>query len=122
MAVFDDLGSIDASVNLAVAQNLGTTMTLSHRGAVAITLNVLPMKDGIERVTDGQMIVERRYKAVQVATGQTGFSATSNDTEPVTLGDKVVMAGRNYFVSDVQRDEYGKTYVLRLVEDKDLVS
>ncbi len=60
---------------------------------------------------------------LQVPTGQTGFAAPVDDTEPVTPGDTFTYLSRTYHVvPPIQKDRFGKTYTLRCVERKRLSS
>lgn len=124
MGAFDAIGQALAKVNIAIARGLWVTMTHYARNAAGVDLYVEIVGEEIQPIVGAANAVEEcRVINIKVSTGQTGFSAATNDQEPIAAGDKWVYLGRNYFTAaPITKDVYGRTYNLKLVERKSLAS
>ena len=98
MGTYETLGSALAGVRRALAKRLGVNVGFSHRGAAAVTLRARVLEDGLVLSEQGGALVEERFVTLQVPTGQTGFAAPVDDTEPVTPGDSFTYLSRAYHV------------------------
>jgi hypothetical protein len=122
VGTFDDLGVTRAAIKLTLAQSLGTTVTLSHRGAAAATLYVRVLRETNERASENGIETELRVLTLEVPT-QSGFARTATEAEPVTPGDLVTYLARAYLVlAPVEKDAGGFVYTLRCVERKRLAA
>lgn len=120
MSAFTRIGAAQAAGVLAEAKAIGVTITISHRGAVAVTLYALIAKNEIGKVEDAGAVIETRVLQLIVPV-QTGFATPSGEAEPVTPGDVVSYLSREYLVTDpVDADAEQCVYRLRCIEAKAL--
>jgi len=123
MGAYDAIGSALAKANLGVAKGIGRQITFTHRSEASVTLDVEVLQEGILTSNENGIVTELRFMEVLIASGQTGFSAPSNDTEPIVAGDKAVHASRTYYAQDpIMKVDNGLTYRVRFVEPKRLAA
>ena len=122
-AYFTQTGSALARARLAVQQAIGISIVFSHRGGTNYTLAAKVQSSKCELVQEGGVTTEVRVLTLLIATGQTGFVASTNDVEPIIPGDKITYQGRTWFAADpIGKDKFGTQYLVRFVERKRLAS
>lgn len=120
MAVRTEFRNVATSIHREMARQFGVTITLSQRGANAISLLAIPRGEDGQPVTTRGVLDQNRRMSFEIATGQTGFAAPTTDAEPVTAGDIVTYLSRAYSVESFQKDSLHAIYVLNCVIGKRL--
>jgi hypothetical protein len=115
----DDIGEIEAFAELTEADVMGETITLSHRGAAAVTLKALVGEERVIPEEAGGFMRERRLREFRIAI-QTGFTRPTGEADPITSGDVITYDGRLYQVNDAPKLSGSRIYIVQTVQQKTL--
>ena len=119
MSAFDSVAEAEARAELAVAQGgLGEQLQFVHEGAAAVPIWVREVSADSARIAEGLQVANERVSVFRVATGQTGFSRPTNDTEPVCEGDEFSRNSRVYVVRGIGKNVGKSVYTLACVQRK----
>jgi hypothetical protein len=120
--VRENIGRSIAVALLAKARALGDSISLSHRGATAITLFVSVKKEptSASYVDAGGIESEQRECELDIPTGQTSFAYSTTEAEPLECGDIFTWRGRAWSIQSHSALQFGFVHRVKAVESKAL--
>ena len=117
--VFDTLGKAQATIELAIAKQLGFQVQFRHRSQSAIPVWIRLDDRNTGLVNEGGIATTERMAKITIATGQNGFTKSTNDAEPVIPGDIFTFNGRELHVTaPIGSNKYATVYYLACVDHK----
>lgn len=118
MSTYTNIGVALAGAEYACARAMGVTIGFTHRAGTEQTLYATVLKEAFESVLTGDALRETRILELKIPT-QANFAASTSDTEPVTLGDRISYQGKVYYcVAPITKDDHGYSYIVTAHESK----